>query len=199
MDEAAHFGVESPSLKEVRDILSELRDVVDPIVRTKRQEEPDVAAVPVKSTPAAVAPAGPTPLQNTALTIKESDDTGPPRSAHHLRALLENGQVEAAIDEMTALAAEDSNRARFLRKLEFAEICTQTNRLPLAAVILEELDEEIKKLNLTSWESAALIARVWGGLYRLYRDSEEKRGRASELYLNLCRLDPWQGLKWTVQ
>jgi type VI secretion system ImpA family protein len=194
MDEEAYFGAEAPSLKDIRDILTELREVLDDILKVKRVDEPDSPA-----------PAPGKPVVQSSPSLPRPHNTGDgaeraePRSVSRLRSLLEAGQVEAAIEEMTALAAEDSSRARFLRKLEFAEICAQTNRLPLAAIVFEELDQEIKKLNLTSWESAELIARVWGGLYRLYQGTEDKQARASELYLSLCRLDPWQGLRWTVQ
>jgi type VI secretion system ImpA family protein len=199
MEDEAYLGTETPSLKDIRDILRELREVVDDILPTKRKEEPDVP--PPVMDKAELQP----PVASTVSSAPQRSPAGAerteqwPQSGSRLGFLLETGQLEAAIEEMTSLAAGESSRARFLRKLEFAEICAQTNRLPLAAIVFEELDAEIKRLNLSSWESAELIARVWGGLYRLYRGTEDKQARASELYLSLCRLDPWQGLKWTVQ
>jgi hypothetical protein len=100
---------------------------------------------------------------------------------------------------MTQLAAQEHGRSRFLRRLALAEICMQTGRAHLALVILEELAEQIKSLNLTAWESPELIGSVWGRLYREYlKAGDLKKERAEELYLSLCRLDPWQGLRWAV-
>lgn len=66
----------------------------------------------------------------------------------------------------------------------------------MATVILEELNEQLKELKLANWESPELIARVWGNLYRCYQLNEDTRDKAQDIFRQLCRLDPWQALRW---
>ena len=93
-------------------------------------------------------------------------------------------------------AAETSGRDRFQRKLLLAEVCLASKRERLARSILEELAEQIDKLQLEAWESSELISGVWTRLYRLYKqgDDSSDHDRAAKLYERLCRLDPWQAL-----
>lgn len=108
------------------------------------------------------------------------------------------GDVDGALSAMATLAAAEANgRLRFQRKLLLADICMQTNRYKLARSILEELNELVDKHNLTAWETSELIGAVWTRLVRCYREkgagtaSPEK---ATEFFLKLSRLDPWQAL-----
>jgi len=108
------------------------------------------------------------------------------------------GEIDAALSTMTALAAAEANgRVRFQRKLLLADICMQTNRLKLAKSILEELNELVDKHNLTAWETSDMIGAVWTRLVRCYRDKNAgtaNSDKASEFFLKLSRLDPWQAL-----
>ena len=112
--------------------------------------------------------------------------------------MARGGEVDAALSTMTALAAAEANgRARFQRKLLLADICIQTNRLKLARSILEELNEMVDKHNLTAWETSDLIGAVWARLVRCYRDKSAGTAnaeKATEFFLKLSRLDPWQAL-----
>lgn len=108
------------------------------------------------------------------------------------------GEIDAALSTMTALASAEANgRIRFQRKLLLADICMQTNRLKLAKSILEELNELVEKHNLTAWETSDLVGAVWARLVRCYRDKTAGTAnseRATEFFLKLSRLDPWQAL-----
>jgi len=108
------------------------------------------------------------------------------------------GDIDAALSTMTVLAAAEANgRVRFQRKLLLADICMQTNRLKLARSILEELHELIEKHNLTAWETSDIIGAVWARLVRCYRDKNAGTAnaeKATEFFLRLSRLDPWQAL-----
>jgi type VI secretion system protein ImpA len=111
--------------------------------------------------------------------------------------LIRAGNVEKGLAEMMRLAAgETSGRNRFQRKLLLADVCLASNRERLAQSILEELAEQIDKLQLESWESSQLIGNVWSKLYRLYKQGSDSSelDRARQLYQRLCRLDPWQAL-----
>src|SRR5262249_50232374 len=109
---------------------------------------------------------------------------------------IRSGDVDRGLHEMTRLASgETSGRDRFQRKLLLAEVCLTSKRERLARSILEELVEQIDKLQLESWESTELISSVWTRLYRLYKQSDSSdHDRAAKLYERLCRLDPWQAL-----
>lgn len=112
--------------------------------------------------------------------------------------MARSGEIDAALSTMTALAAAEANgRVRFQRKLLLADICMQTNRLKLARSILEELNELVEKHNLTTWETSDLIGAVWTRLVRCYRDKNAgtaNSDKATEVFLKLSRLDPWQAL-----
>ncbi len=197
MDEQRIFGPnDAPSLKEVREVLEGIQGMVAHILKDKRKEEPDKPP-PVETQevtpeqPQTVAKFESQPVVRSIPSLDLSWDRA--------QSLILSGNVRAGLDEMTALAAQEHGRNRFLRKLALAELCLRTQREALAVIILEELTEQIKTLNLSLWESPELIGRVWGQLYRRYRlVGDEKKVAASELYLNLCRLDPWQGLRWSA-
>jgi type VI secretion system protein ImpA len=112
--------------------------------------------------------------------------------------MARGGEVDRALSAMAALAAAEPNgRVRFQRKLLLADICMQTNRLRLAKSILEELSEVVEKHNLTAWETSDLIGAVWARLVRCYRDKNAgtaNSDKATEFFLKLSRLDPWQAL-----
>ena len=112
--------------------------------------------------------------------------------------MARSGEIDAALSTMTALAAAEANgRVRFQRKLLLADICMQTNRLKLARSILEELNELVEKHSLTTWETSDLIGAVWTRLVRCYRDKNAgtaNSDKATEVFLKLSRLDPWQAL-----
>jgi predicted component of type VI protein secretion system len=114
------------------------------------------------------------------------------RSASTLRP--EDQRPLAAVEPSTA---DSSGRVRFLRKLDLAEECLRENRLRLASLILEELSEIIDECHLETWESSALIGRVWRSLCDCYRDAppnSPEAERSAKLFQRLCRLDPWQVL-----
>jgi type VI secretion system protein ImpA len=110
-----------------------------------------------------------------------------------------SGDVDGALAAMAALAAAEPNgRVRFQRKLLLADVCLQTGKHKLARLILEELNELVEEHKLTAWETTELVGAVWGRLVCCYR---EKNGtgtgnpeKATEFFLKLSRLDPWQAL-----
>src|SRR5262249_47410281 len=74
--------------------------------------------------------------------------------------LVRLGDIEKGLLEMRRLAAgETTGRSRFQRKLLLAEVCLDHQREFLARSILEELAEQIDKLQLELWESSELISR----------------------------------------
>ena len=194
------FGDAAPQLSSCRTAFEEIRIEVEKILEKKRADEPD--PVPQE------APGGndlEVPEMNNPVTVRFplsltelSASAGAMGSSwEDAEALVRSGQVDKGLARMVQLSSrETTGRNRFQRRLLLAEACLASRRQRLARSILEELAEQIDKLQLEAWESSELISSVWTRLYKLYKqggDSEDQE-KAQKLYERLCRLDPWQAL-----
>ena len=190
------FGAAAPSFQDTKKCFSDMRSVLDPILRKKVEEEPDKAAggqvdAPAVGTAVSSAPQHPgtAAVWSAGLPADQSQSWG------EAEALIRAGKIDQGLAQMAAMAAgEASGRARFLRKLMLVDVCLGVNRERLAKTILEELKEQIVAFKLGQWESSALVGAVWSRLYRLYKKSEisSEQDQAAALYTQLCQLDPWQ-------
>jgi type VI secretion system protein ImpA len=186
------FGDATPSFMNARDAFAEMKGILDPILRKKREEEPDKPAGEVEEvkedTPQAPRQAG-LGVLTAGLPSDQSHSWG------EAEALIRAGKTDQGLAQMAALAAsEGSMRARFLRKLMLADVCLGLKRERLARTVLQELNTQIVDFKLVQWESSTLVGAVWSRLYRLYRKSEssDEQDQAASLYTQLCQLDPWQ-------
>jgi type VI secretion system protein ImpA len=194
------FGDAAPNLSFCRNTLKEIHTEVQAILEKKRSEEPDPPSL--DGTDAAAGNFGEKGNPVTvrfALALPElsGSSSGSGSSWQDAEALIRSGQVDKGLSQMVQLSARETcGRNRFQRKLLLAEVCLSSKRERLARSILEELAEQIDKLQLESWESSELIAGVWIRLYKLYKQSGDSsdRDRGAKLYERLCRLDPWQAL-----
>ena len=183
------LGLESPSFKEAREAIDEMRLLLEATLKKKREEEPDVAPGSEDSKEIAGQPATTMAGFWTAGMPVESG------SWKEAEALVRSGNVDEGLQKMASLAAQEtSGRGRFLRKLMLVDVCRSAGRERLARTILEELNEQIKEFKLDHWESTGLVGAVWSRLYRLYKASEgsSDHDQAVVLYNQICRLDPWQ-------
>ena len=192
------FGDAAPNLAACRGSLRDIRQEFVPILERKRADEPD--PVPMAAADGAVsaesAGSGRGPLVVRFPLFAEGMG-GAGSSWQEAEMLVRSGEVEKGLAEMARLAASETNgRNRFQRKLLLAEVCLASGRERLARAVLEELAEQIDKLQLELWESSAVIGGVWIRLYRIYkqRGDSSDLDRAAKLYERLCRLDPWQAL-----
>jgi tetratricopeptide (TPR) repeat protein len=194
------FGDVAPNLSVCRTALNDIHQEIAAILEKKRLEEPDAPgadgrpsggdSLGEKGNPATV---------RFAVSLPQM--SGLPGAMGGLwneaEMLIRSGQVDKGLAQMIQLSAgETCGRNRFQRKLLLAEVCLASKRERLARSILEELAEQIDKLQLEAWESSELIAGVWIRLYKLYKQGTDSsdRDRAGKLYERLCRLDPWQAL-----
>jgi type VI secretion system protein ImpA len=197
------FGDVAPNLAACRTAFKEIHQAVSDALEQKRRAE-------AGPQPAVPAPLDPVAAESVAVPAAKAQSapavatltplTGAPElrgSWSQAEQLIRSGQTDNGLLEMTRLAAaETSGRDRFQRKLLLAEACLAGKRDRLARSILEELAEQIDRLQLEAWESSQLISNVWARLCRLYKQSADSsdHARAAKLYERLCRLDPWQAL-----
>jgi hypothetical protein len=187
------FGGQGPGLHTAREALEDCRKLIQDSVKKKREQEPDPSEAGASAT---------SETERSGFSFGEGffgDEMGGAGSGgswHAAENLIKSGNVKEGLAEMTRLAASEHGRIRFHRKLRLAETCFAIKRDRLAIAILEELAKEIDEHHLEGWESAELVGRVWGRLYRSYKSVDDAKARAGELFDRLCRLDPWQALRW---
>jgi len=186
------FGDAAPGFTLAKEAFQEMRGMLGPVLKRKREEEPDApppGASSEESGPSEGAPG------IGGLWLGGGSTEGSSGSWQHAEFLVRAGSVDLGLQEMAALAAQEtSGRARFLRKLMLVDVCRNAGRERLARTILEELNKQITDFKLDKWESSALVGAVWSRLYRLYKKSEmsSEQDQAASLYNQLCQLDPWQ-------
>ena len=188
------FGPQAPATSEAKEALEDCRRFLEDLLKRKRQEEPD----PAPSTlTASLQTEAPIPALAPALPLPEAFDGG--GSWARAEELVRSGRIPEGLVEMTSLAAQQYGRANFQHRLRLAEICLGIDRRRLGIMILEELARTIDEFKLEQWESPELLGRVWGRLYESYKSAEpgtEQGVRAAALFDRLCRLNPWQALRW---
>jgi hypothetical protein len=194
------FGDVAPNLSVCRTALNDIRQEISAILEKKRLEEPGTPGADGRPPGGdSLAEKGNPGADRSAVSLPEM--SGPPGAVggswNEAEMLIRSGQIDKGLAQMIQLSARETcGRSRFQRKLLLAEVCLDSKRERLARSILEELAEQIDKLQLEAWESSELIAGVWIRLYRLYKQGTDSsdRDRAGKLYERLCRLDPWQAL-----
>ena len=193
-----HFGDVAPNLATSRNAMDGIRQAVLEILENRRKASPDSPSA-MNAQQNTGDTGGPITMRFN-LPIPAGQEATPAlsRSWENAENLVRSGNVEKGLAEMCALAAaETSGRSRFHRKLLLAQACLNVERTALARSILEELAEQIDKLQLEQWESSELIAAVWMKLSGIYKQTEDSdlQDRARQYVERLCRLDPWQALK----
>ncbi len=187
------FGQAAPSFTLAKEAFQEIRAVLAPILKRKREEEPDTPP----GEPEAESGPSPSASASAGFSFGEAAE-GSSGSWQQAEALVRSGSVDRGLAQMAALAAQEtSGRARFLRKLMLVDVCKSAGRERLARTILEELNKQITDFKLDQWESSALVGAVWSRLYRVYKTSEmsDEQTQAAALYNQLCQLDPWQAYR----
>ena len=118
------------------------------------------------------------------------------------RKLAAGGKLNEAIKALQdGLATCTQRRDRLLWRLRIAELCFNTQRLQLAAPLLEECYDELRKHQIDDWEPA-LAVEVAQTLYRCRKAlaSGEKQATPEALagvresFAWLCQLDPLAAL-----
>jgi len=123
---------------------------------------------------------------------------GDPRAAAQTE--VRAGRTDRAIALlMRESAREKTKRGRFLYQTDLAGIMVESGHVSVAMPILQELLSYIETHHLEEWESGELVAKP---MILMYRALEQTGGDAStreSLYLQICRLDPVQAMRFAQQ
>ncbi|MHC5111677.1 MAG: type VI secretion system protein TssA [Planctomycetota bacterium] len=118
------------------------------------------------------------------------------------KKLAGSGKLKEGLKELQdGLATCTQRRDRFLWRLKIAQLCFDSQKLQLAAPLLEECSEDIKKYRIDEWEPS-LAVEVASTLYRcrkaLMAATKDQRPEALECVRDsfawLCQLDPLAAL-----
>jgi type VI secretion system protein ImpA len=152
---------------------------LEEMVIPKPQEVP--AAEP-QPEPASFAPS-PAPAS-------ESAEAAPPDVLVQARDLMTRGHLPQAIQLLMRDASQQpTGRARYLRRLQIAQLCMSAGQAKVAYPVLDELIKEFDQRQLEEWEGNELIASPLALLLRCL-DSSENRGEREIIFARLCRIDP---------
>ena len=114
------------------------------------------------------------------------------------RKLVASGKLKEALAALQeGLAGCLQRRDRFLWRLKIAQLCFDAQRLQLAAPLLEECYEEIRRFGIDEWEPS-LAVEVAQTLYRCRKSlvaaektpSPQSLERVRDSFAWLCQLDP---------
>lgn len=132
----------------------------------------------------------------------DEDDAGAlsvaaPAATDRALASLRTTQPQRAIEMLLRAASQEkSERARFMRRSDAADIMVANGLEPVAMPILQELVELIEKHGLEDWESGDTVARPLGLLWQCMTKLDHDYDTRQALYLRVCRLDPLQAMKF---
>jgi type VI secretion system protein ImpA len=105
--------------------------------------------------------------------------------------MVRRGQLSQAIQLLVRDAAQQpSGRARFLRRLQVAQLCVGAGQNKVAHPVLEELVKEIEHRNLEEWEASEMIVQPLALLLKCLDPSSDTNGTREALFSRLCRIDP---------
>jgi type VI secretion system protein ImpA len=104
------------------------------------------------------------------------------------------GRHAEALAMLSRYAPENSGRARFLHKVQIAQVLMAAGQARVAHPILTELAQEIEARQLEQWESPELVARVLALQYHCLRDLDLESDTRERIQQKLCLLDPVRAL-----
>jgi len=127
---------------------------------------------------------------SAAATDHEAAASTPPDVLVQARDLMGRGQLPQAIQLLMRDAAQQpTGRARYLRRLQIAQLCMSAGQGKVAFPVLEELVKEFDQRQLEEWEGSEMIAPPLSLLLRCL-DSSEHSGDRETIFARLCRIDP---------
>jgi type VI secretion system protein VasJ len=120
------------------------------------------------------------------------------------RKLAFGGKLaEALALTQVAIIAAPTGEAKFLARMEMAELASGAGQPGLARAIFEDLDREIRERGLESWDpklAARCLEGLWTALRAGTKSAAGVKGSVEPatltvIYDRLCRLDPAAALR----
>jgi type VI secretion system protein ImpA len=122
-------------------------------------------------------------------------EPAPPEPYELAMQAARGGRIEDAFNILShEISQERSGRARFMRRIQLAQVCLATGNQAIALPILQELSDEIEKRELEAWEDPETVAQPLALLYRGLPLTDEDADQRRKLYARICRLDPGRAL-----
>jgi type VI secretion system protein ImpA len=115
------------------------------------------------------------------------------------KAEAAGGNAQRAIALLVGeLSRETSERARFLRRTQVAEVMVEQKLFDVARPLLQQLIAQIEKFTLAEWEDGAIVAQPLALMIRCMDERGEGDSEArNDYYLRVCTLNPVQALSLT--
>ena len=126
----------------------------------------------------------------TSYAPQQAEENAPPDLLDTARELMARGHLPQALQLLMRDAAQQpSGRARFLRRLQMAQLCVGAGQGKVAYPVLDELVKEIDQRQLEEWEASDMIAPPLALLLKCL-DASENGGMRESVFNRLCRIDP---------
>jgi type VI secretion system protein VasJ len=112
------------------------------------------------------------------------------------------GNLVAGLEVLKELPG-NTGRQRFIRRIEEARLCLKTKQTEMAKSMLEALDREIVRSDLSAWEPGAAIS-VWRLQLKLIAlelpkanstQQQELKTRIQEINASICIADPYEAAR----
>lgn len=141
--------------------------------------------------PAAAEPSMPISSAATSSPASENNGSSTPDVLELAQQAARAGRIQDAVELLSReIAQERSGRARFLRKVQLAELCLFARQETIAYPILTELAEEIERRKLDEWEEPSLLAQALLLLFSCMGKLGYEDAAKQKIYQKICRLDP---------
>jgi type VI secretion system protein ImpA len=122
---------------------------------------------------------------------RESGEAAEPDVLDVARDLMKRGKLSQAVQLLMRDAAQQpSGRARFLRRLQVAQMCASAGQDKVAFPVLDELVKEIDERKLEDWEASDMIAPPLALLLRCLDAAGVSGETRDAVFARLCRIDP---------
>lgn len=108
---------------------------------------------------------------------------------------LRKGEKARALEVMrNEIETAPSNRAKFLRQMQVAELCIQAGAREIAQPFLDDIRDRVKDFRLAEWEDRGLVVQALADLYLYHEDTINTSGDRNLVFQQICRLDPVRAL-----
>jgi type VI secretion system protein ImpA len=177
-------------LKEVPAIPSWTMSDDTPTANPETQRWLEEMVIPKPPEPVVEATPDPEPQPMYAAPPSPEGESAPPDILDTARELMARGHLPQALQLLMRDAAQQpSGRARFLRRLQMAQLCVGAGQGKVAYPVLEELVKEIDQRQLEEWEATDMIAPPLALLLKCL-DGTDNGGMRETVFARLCRIDP---------